>query len=178
MTALFWESFSLKAILFFSLACADGRLQKIYERVIEGKEPLMKGPETVVFGNDGTMYILTEEAKLLSLTEFESINSVKVTAKATLLMDLGMGRPLGGKFAPDGTLYVADTLLGLIRIQNPSNGGSKVELVASAVKGADGNWSRILYADDVAIGPKTGMVYFSDGTPTMIQRTFRTSPPF
>lgn len=153
---------------FFSLA-SDGRLQKLYERIVDGREPLMKGPETVVFGNDGTMYVLTEEAKLLSLTEFESIDSVKVTAKATLVKDLGMGRPLGGKFAPDGTLYVADTLLGLIRVQNPSsNNDSKVELVASRVKGADGNWTRILYADDVAIGPKTGMVYFSDGKSNVI----------
>jgi len=37
---------------------------------------------------------------------------------------------LGGAFAPDGTFYIADTLLGLIRVKNPLDPRSKVELVA------------------------------------------------
>ena len=30
--------------------------------------------------------------------------------------------------------------------------------------GAGNNWTRINYADDLTIGPKTGRVYFTDGT--------------
>jgi len=44
-----------------------------------------------------------------------------------------------------------------------------VELVASRVK-VDGKWSPIAYADDVAVGPKTGMVYFSDASDLTAER--------
>lgn len=155
------EKSQLMSVSCFVLLLIDGKLHRIYERVSEGGEAVMKGPETVVFGNDGTLYVLTEEAKLVSLTDFEEEGGINMTAKATEVMHLGMGRPLGGKFAADGTLYVADALLGLIRVQNPKQEGAKVELVASGVK-VEEQWSRLLYTNDVDVGPKTGMVYFTD----------------
>jgi hypothetical protein len=142
---------------------SDGKLQKIYERLEEGKRTLMRGPETVLFDNDGILFALTEEANLVSLTDFEKESDTKITAKTTLVANLGFGRPLGGKFAPDGTLYIADAVLGLTRIKNPRDPKSKLEIVASTVMDA-GEETRIFFADDVVIGPKTGMVYFTDGT--------------
>lgn len=150
-----------------SLQAKHGKLQKIFERIEEGKEPLMKGLETIVFGKDKdtTMYILTEEANLVSLTNFvESEDGLEMTAKTTLVKDLGMGRPLGGKFTEDGeTLYVADAILGLIRIRNPQDPKSKVELITSQVLD-NGRMSQIQFADDVTIGPRTGKVYFTDAS--------------
>lgn len=134
----------------------------------------MKGPETVVFNSkDGTLHVLTEEALLVSLTDFQTEEKKNddteqatiQTAKATVVADLGMGRPLGGRFTPDGkTIYIADSLLGLIRVHEPNKfPQSKVELVANKVMD-EGALTRILYANDVTIGPKTGKVYFTDCT--------------
>lgn len=142
---------------------SGGKLKKIVERIAEGQKPLMTGAETVVFGNDGTMYVMSPQAKLLKLIDLEDQDDgVTIHATVVEVKDLGMGSPLGGKFSADGTLYIADTLLGLIRIVDPENPASKVELVASRVK-VDGQWSPILYADDVTIG-KSGKVYFSDAS--------------
>jgi hypothetical protein len=136
----------------------DGRLKKIYERVEENQEPLLNGPETIVFGNDGTMYALTEDGFLVSLTHFkqEETNPALITAKVNMVADLGMGRPLGGKFKDD-ILYIADAHLGLTRLKNPGRGNNKVELVASRVLD-QGKWTQILYANDVAVGPKVNTI--------------------
>jgi hypothetical protein len=139
----------------------DGRLKKIYERIEPGGERLLKGPETVVFGKDGTMHALTEEGFLVKLTDFEDQgDGITSTAIVSVVADLGVGRPLGGKFSKGNTLYIADAHLGLTRLRNPGS-GSKVELVASRVFD-EGRWTQILYANDVVIGPKTGLVYFTD----------------
>jgi len=161
-------------------------LTKIFERVSEGKVPLLKGPETpIVHPINGDLYVVTEEANLLLLTDFEKqpLQKAKegeggsygniLTAKSVLAADLGMGRPLGGKFTYDGkSLYIADTLLGLIRVNIKNNKEEdstfrtidKVQIVASFVTDKNGKQSRILYANDVDIGPVTGHVYFTDST--------------
>jgi sugar lactone lactonase YvrE len=146
------------------LFLSDGKLKKIYERVPEGEKPVMKGPETVMFGSDGTLFVMTETAKLLKLVDIENQeDGVTILATPIEVKDLGGGRPLGGAFASDGTLYIADSVLGLTRVQDPENPKSKVELVASRVK-VNGEWSPIAYADDLAVGQKSGKVYFSDAT--------------
>lgn len=152
-----------------SLQGKHGKLTKIYERLEDGKEPLLKGPETVVInGKDGSIFALTEEALLVSLTKLKVQESIEnkpkiMTAQVKSVADLGMGRPLGGRFTPDGkTLYVADALLGLIKIENPHKfPKSKVEIVANKVMDGD-KTTRILYCNDVVVGPKTGKVYFTD----------------
>ena len=109
------------------------------------------------------MYILSETAKLIKLVDFEEQeDGVTILATAQEILDLGVGRPLGAEFTRDGTLYIADSILGLIRVKRPEAAGSKVELVASRVL-VDGHWSPINYADDVSIG-KSGKVYFTDAT--------------
>ena len=137
--------------LFFT----DGRLTKIYERLAENEKPLLKGPETVLFDNDGNMHALTEEGFLVTFTDLEEVpNTNKKTAKVTTVAELGYGRPLGGRFDKDGTLYIADAHLGLTRLKHPIR-ENKVELVVSRVFD-NGEYSQILYANDLTIGPKTG----------------------
>ena len=108
------------------------------------------------------MFIMNEEGYLVSLSDFEEQGggSVVTWAKSKIVADLGMGRPLGGSFGADNTLYIADAHLGLTRLKTLD---SKVELVASRVFD-QGSWSPILYANDVVVGPKTGLVYFTDCT--------------
>jgi len=158
-----------------SLQGKHGKLSKIYERLADGGKPLLKGPETVIFGKDHTMYVTTEDSRLLSLTDIQEEendkNGVKkLTAKVTEVVYLGVGHQLGGAFTKDGnTLYVADVVQGLIRVNDFKSKKAKVELVASRVK-VDGEWSPITYADDVAVGPKTGIVYFSDASDLKSER--------
>ena len=140
----------------------DGKLQKIFERVEEGEKPLMKGTETIFFDDHGIMYATTEHGKLITLTDLVTDASTgKTTVKATWIKDLGPGRPLAGKFSGN-TLYIADSVLGLCRVQNVSHPQSKLEIVASTVMD-QGKETRIHFADDVAVGPQSGKVYFTDG---------------
>lgn len=123
----------------------------------------MKGPETVMLDEKGTMYALVRGAKLVRLENFEpkKDDPHTVTANVTIAFDMGIGAPLGGSFTPDGSaLYFADALMGLVRIKRDPH--ARIELVANKVMD-DGVLTRILYADDVTVGPKTGTVYFSDG---------------
>ena len=120
-----------------------------------------------MFDNDGTMFGLTEDANLVKISDFESVSSEIFTAKTTLVADLGIGRPLGGKFSADNTLWIADAVLGLTRLRDPSNPKSKVEIVATKVLD-DGVWTRLGFPDDVAVGPKTGMIYFTDGKEAIV----------
>jgi sugar lactone lactonase YvrE len=155
-----------------SLQLKHGKTKRIYERFEkEGQKPLLVGPETVVFDQDGIMYILTDQGKLVSLTDFkDGEDGTTITAKTTLIKNLGVGRPLGGKFTNDGkTLYIADAILGLVRVTNPTTDPqSKVELVASSIvprAGQNNNKPQpLLFVDDVCIGLKSGKVYFTDAT--------------
>lgn len=168
-----------------SLRLSSGGLTKIYERFDddEGGEgrrprPLLVGPETIVFDGDGTMFLMNEDAKLVSLADFrpreEGGDESILTARATEVADLGPGRPLGGKFDNEGRcLYYADAVLGLARVCDlQSSSGANPELLASRVKLDDGSWSPINLADDVDIGPKTGHVYFSDASYIPVDRDF------
>ena len=145
----------------------DGKLTKIVERLEKGQTPLLRGPETVILDNSGTMYAFARGAKLVKLDDFQASpdgDPHTLTAKVTVAADLGHGGPLSGKFTKDGkTLYVTDPIQGLFRIRNFQNyPKSKIELVANKVEDS-GVMTQILYADDVDIG-KSGKVYFSDAT--------------
>jgi len=182
------------------------KLTKIYERESSHRR-LLKGPETPIVDPDtGILYVLTEEANLVSLTDVQPMQkpqsstakASRVSAKATLIADLGIGRPLGAAFAKDKDnktiIYVADTLAGLLRVSNlnsnndgpdatsttrPTSNKPKVELVASSFQETNGingqttttTSRRILYANDVDVGPITGHVYFSDASDIAPERT-------
>lgn len=161
-------AFLITGSQFFVQLCVvtDGKLQKIFERVQPGQTPWMKGPETPFFDPNGVMYVTTVDSKLLTLTDLEALDDgVTILATAAEVAYLGGGRPLAGAFHPaDGSLYITDLHLGLLRLKPKPNGGfSKVELVASrVVDPATSSWSPLRYVNDLAIGPKTGLVYFTD----------------
>jgi sugar lactone lactonase YvrE len=162
-----------------SLRLSSKKLTKIYERVEEGKDPLVIKPETIILSEDGQIFVLSENGSLVTLVDIEETDEPFVsTAKAVEVAHLGAGRPLSGKFHQNGCLYFVDVILGLARIcldgeENHSN-IPHVELLASRVKLDDGSYSPINYADDIDIGPKTGHVYFSDATDVRPDRDVRT----
>ena len=138
-----------------------------------------QGPETIVFGNDGTMYVLSEDAYLVKVDPDQiSPDARYINSTTTIIADLGMGRPLGGKFTPKGnTLYMCDAVLGLTRIRDVKDlRKSKLEIVTRTVVDGNGTVSPIEYADDVVIGPKTGKVYFTDATDIAPQRKYPSDP--
>jgi hypothetical protein len=82
---------------------------KIFEPIEQVGEGYLKGPETVMFGKDGTMYIMNKEGVLVSITDFlDQEDRITITSKTNIFADLRMGRPLGGQCAKDNTLYIAD----------------------------------------------------------------------
>ena len=122
---------------------------------------MLKGPETVFFDGNGVMYTTTDDANLISLTDFRDEPDGTISAKTKVVADV-VGRGLGAKFVDD-TLYIADGALGLTRIRNFRNPKSKLEIVATKVMDG-GEETRINFADDLAIGLKTGIVYFTDAS--------------
>lgn len=117
-----------------SLRLSNGKLTKIYERVDEEGSPrLLVAPETIIFDDTGTMYTLTE-SKLVSITDIQQKSeddTTIMTAKVTVVADLGIGQALGGKFDSNNCLYFADILKGLCRICLDRKPQPIVELVAS-----------------------------------------------
>jgi len=152
-----------------SLRFKHGKLSKIYQRKDSEDEPtLIKGPETIFFDPKGNMFTINDDANLIKLTDVQEAttdgDAIHMTAKASIVADLGPGRPLGASFTPDGsTLYICDSSLGLTRLVNPFDPKSKVELIASSVLD-NGKSTPIRLADDAVVGPKTGKVYFTDAT--------------
>jgi len=155
-----------------NLTLKSGNLKKIFERVREGEDPLLLGPETVVFSDDLNMYTFSREGRILKLENFTETADDSGTIYADVVeIARSVGAPLGGQFAPGSKmLYFADALLGLCRI-DLSKEEPKIESVVTKVQTADGKWSPILFADDVDIG-KSGMVYFSDATDIVPQQNF------
>lgn len=158
-----------------SLITGRKKLTKIYER----HTSLIKGPETpLIDPRNGKLYVLTEDANLVSLTDFQprdddaegsgstSARTVSLTAKTRLVADMGDGRPLGGTFDSDGMLWVADARLGLTRVKITDEGNvfGDIEIVVSKIMDEDGLLSDIVYANDVDVGVDTGHVYFTDST--------------
>ena len=118
------------------------------------------GPETVIPCPTG-LYVLTDDGKISFRPSSSSSPSSSV-----VVADTG-GRPLGGDHSTfestsaSDVLYVADVKLGLVKVtvSLPSM-SSVVEVVA--VKSSDGR--RVTFADDVAVSPSDGKVYFSDAS--------------
>ena len=176
-------------------ALGQQRVLKIFDNAANddnatSRKSRIKGTETIVVDPTakGTIYAMTEEAKLIRVSNVAN-DSYGNTATATIevVHDLGNGRPLGGAFTADGqTLWIADAALGLMRLRNPTNPQSKVELVVSSVVTNDDDddgsssskVSKLAYTNDVTIGPQTGKVYFTDAStvvPTRVKtRTWDT----
>ena len=59
---------------------------------------------------------------------------------------------------------------GLTRIRNPLDPQSKVELIANSVTLPDGSVSQLLYTNDLAVGPVSGKIYFTDSSTVVPSR--------
>ncbi|GAX14827.1 hypothetical protein FisN_29Lh033 [Fistulifera solaris] len=146
------------------------------------------GPETVVIGKHQQILVLTEDGKLVELLvddknqkkknkkNKEKIDSSSTSSNTTvdsrIVQELGIGRPLGGRYTShEHTLYIADAVLGLTRLRHYDDNNkrkSRVELIANTVtvlteKGIPYE-SPLRYVNAVAVGPQTGNIYFTDST--------------
>lgn len=102
------------------------------------------GPEDAALGPDGTLYVTTHEGDILRRDADGRLDVLATTG----------GRPLGIEVAPDGTIWVADAYLGLMRIDD----GAPV-VVASETTDGD----PILYANSLDFAPD-GAIWFSDAS--------------
>lgn len=138
---------------------ADETLRLTTKKLGEGK---LSGPETVVFlpGGGGVMFTFSKDG---TISRLESNGAVE---KFLDLNDYFDGtRPLGAAFGlapgteddenPTPLLYIADAVQGLVKISM----NKEVELVSTKA-----NNRKIMYANDVAVGPVSGNVYFTDST--------------
>ena len=63
----------------------DGKLTKIIERLEDGQEPLLKGPETVIAGPNGELLAFARGGRLVRLDDFQPTEDPQTkTAKVTL----------------------------------------------------------------------------------------------
>lgn len=206
------------------LQIKHGNTYKIYESIVSSNNDtssslLLNGPETIVFDNDGNMYALTEDSKLVQLYNIQEPTATH-NVTAVFKKDLGIGRPLGSIFTNEkstkgkNTIYICIAGIGLTRIIDIHNPLSKLEIIASHVidemittykyeeeitspKTNDTDSTikskiytktvlreeniteyistPISYANDVTVGPKSGLIYFTDATNIPPDRISRTS---
>lgn len=178
-----------------------GNIIKIYERFSKEKrgheDPLLVGPETVVIDYESNIYALAGDniiqLKNLGREETKSDPSYPDSYPDTypdrskwgdnvfadvVIVAKSPGFLLGGKFVPNTKiLYFADAVNGLCRI-DLSKPNPKVELIASSFQLDNGTWSKITFADDVDIGPKSGIVYFSDASDILPERNSKHKKQF
>jgi len=145
-----------------SLQLHNGRSMKLHAPTIRGPETPLLRPK-----HEGVLYFTTEDGKLVEISDIPSDFGKpehNVTARE-VHHDLGIGRPLGGKFADENTLYMADAALGLTRFDMKRK---SLELLTSQYQEMDVNgtvsWKQIRYANSVAIGPKSGKIYLTSSS--------------
>lgn len=103
------------------------------------------GPEDLAVDSKGNVYASVHSGAILRLLQGDSVFRPWVHTQ---------GRPLGIEMDAHDRLWVADAMLGLLRIEPDGT----VIKITDSVEG-----SAIGYADDVDIAPD-GMVYFSDAS--------------
>lgn len=70
-------------------------MKLIHENLIEGRYPLLIGPETIVFDDDGIMYALTRQGKVVKVHNFvETSDANHLVADTEEIASFG-GSPLG-----------------------------------------------------------------------------------
>lgn len=170
-------------------------------RTYQIRAPGIVGPETVLLWRD-RVFLLTETAQLLELTdlptkqqeqELLTLNYIQEdgtnenshyvwNATSVVRKNLGIGRPLGGRFHAN-TLYIADAVLGLTQLKNVDNPDSFVELLTNQVTVLKKSTKRnatyaqvnspLLFVNSVAVGPVTKKIYFTDSTDIPLDRIWK-----
>ena len=109
---------------------------------------LLHEPEDIAFGSDGLLYTGVRNGDILRADV-----SGQGEPEFTLFANTG-GNPLGLRFAPDGSLIVADALRGLLAI----DADGQVTVLATEAAGQPLNFTNDL---DIA---SDGTIYFSDAS--------------
>jgi sugar lactone lactonase YvrE len=103
------------------------------------------GPESIAVDVAGRLYTGTTDGKIVRMRQGGPVEVFTETG----------GRPLGMSFAPNGDLYVADVMKGLLRVDPQGN----VEVLAHEAEGAP-----LLFLDDVVVSRDGKTVYFTDAS--------------
>lgn len=106
--------------------------------------PHSEGPEDIALDNEGRPVFGLLNGDIVRREHNGDFSVITTTG----------GRPLGLEFGPDGTLWIADAYLGLMRWSVDTG----LELVVTEVDGRE-----VRYADDVDVAAD-GTVYFSDAS--------------
>ncbi len=106
----------------------------------------IEGPEDVAVGPDGQIYAGLLDGRIIRFTFDRSEETLEDYANTG-------GRPLGLAFGPEGALYVADGVKGLLKVQN-----GNIEVLSTGADGVPFGFTDHL---DVA---SDGSVYFSDAS--------------
>eukprot|EP00210_Caulerpa_lentillifera_P003500 g3340.t1 len=121
------------------------------ERGVTLFENKIIAPESVIFDNEGTMYLFTEKGIFTAAPSGDGFHD------PVLLVDTKGGRPLSGDFDSEGNLYFCDVMLGLgiVDVEKKS-----YEILISN--------DRIHLCDDLVVSSK-GDVYIADTSGFTVQ---------
>ncbi|WP_165778854.1 SMP-30/gluconolactonase/LRE family protein [Leptospira perolatii] len=103
------------------------------------------GPEDIEIDEHGNLYSASSDGKIYKISQDGEMIAHALTG----------GRPLGLKYQPDGTLFVADGIKGLLKVSR--KGG--VEILSTAPEGGE----PFLFVNDLDVS-SDGTVYFSDAS--------------
>ncbi|MEJ2217582.1 MAG: SMP-30/gluconolactonase/LRE family protein [Gemmatimonadota bacterium] len=107
-------------------------------------EPGLRGAEDLEPGPDGRLYASLADGRIMARSPNGSWEEFARSG----------GRPLGMAFSPDGTLFVADALEGLLRLESDSDW----TVLAEA-----GDPPALRFPDDVTVGAD-GTIYLTDAS--------------
>lgn len=111
------------------------------DRLVPGQ---VVGPEAIAFDDQGRLYSGTTDGKIVRLRPGEPVEVFTETG----------GRPLGMRFAPNGDLWVADVMKGLLRV-DPTGA---VEVMLHEAEGV-----LLTHLNDVVV-TRHGTVYATDSS--------------
>ena len=116
----------------------------------------LHGPEDVAINAAGVAYTGLADGSIVQLPSQADLSAAPVVVTHT------GGRPLGMKFAPDGTLWICDSGKGLLKLPFTDGKAGKLEVVLSVVDGV-----ALGFTDDLDIassGDAKGTIYFTDAS--------------
>jgi sugar lactone lactonase YvrE len=148
--ALEWDAPTAPAMT--GLLSPNNRL-KTATLLSEGK---LQGAEDIAIDAAGVAYGGLADGSIVRLGDAGDLSAAPVVVAST------GGRPLGMKFAPDGTLWICDSAKGLLKLAFSGGEAGKPEVVLSEAAGQP-----IRFADDLDIattGEHAGTIYFTDAS--------------
>jgi sugar lactone lactonase YvrE len=116
------------------------------------KSSAIHGPEDIAIDAQGRLFTGMHDGRVVQLPSDAAPIEIANTG----------GRPLGMKFAPDGTLWICDAYKGLLKIPFTDGKPGALQTVLTEVAG-----KRLNFTDDLDIatlGERRGRIYFTDAS--------------